>query len=69
MRKLFSAIVAASLMFSPALAVAEENPPVKMSNSGICHERGSTYYSRTKHFTAYPSMAACLKAGGRRPQR
>ena len=44
-------------------------PPVKKSRSGICHVAGTTCYSRTTHYTPYPSMAACLKSGGRRPKR
>jgi len=42
--------------------------PVKMSNSGICHTPGSTYYSRTKNFKPYTSLSACLNAGGRNPK-
>ena len=56
-----------SLAFS-GLALADE-PPVKKSKSGICHVKGSTYYGRTKNYTPYDSMEACLKSGGRRPKR
>lgn len=42
---------------------------VKMSNTGICHAPGTTYYNRTTHFTAYSSVNACLNAGGRLPLR
>lgn len=42
---------------------------VKMSRSGICHPPGGTYYYKTKHYTPYKSMAACLAAGGRAPRR
>jgi|13_taG_2_1085334.scaffolds.fasta_scaffold11663_7 hypothetical protein len=42
--------------------------PVKMSNSGICHTPGSTYYSRTHNYKSYTSLSACLNAGGRRPK-
>lgn len=56
-----------ALLFS-ALAFAD-GPPVKKSRNGICHAAGSTYYSRTTHHTPYPTMAACLKSGGRRPKR
>ncbi len=61
--------------------VAEEKPvkseskkssggigPVKLSKNGICHSPGSEYYDRTKEFDSYPSLAACLKAGGREPK-
>ena len=44
-------------------------PLVKKSESGICHKKGSTYYKKTKTFTPYNSMEACLKSGGRKPKR
>ena len=42
--------------------------PVKLSKNGICHSPGTEYYDRTKEFDSYPSLAACLKAGGREPK-
>lgn len=39
-----------------------------MSQSGICHDSTSPWYSQTTHFTAYPSLDACLQAGGRLPK-
>jgi hypothetical protein len=42
--------------------------PVKMSKSGICHDRNSPWYEQTKNFTSYPSMSACIRAGGRPPK-
>ncbi len=62
------ALIFLGAQVSPALA-DDDNPPVKKSDSGICHIRGSTYYARTKHFTPYPTLEACLKSGGRLPQR
>jgi hypothetical protein len=50
-------------------AVAQSGPPVKMSNSSICHPKGGTYYERTKNYAPFKSMAACIKAGGRPPKR
>ena len=44
-------------------------PLVKKSKSGICHVSGSTYYARTKNFTAYRSLKNCLNSGGRLPKR
>lgn len=41
---------------------------VKLSKNGICHAPGTTYYSRTKNFTGYESLQACLNAGGRMPK-
>lgn len=42
---------------------------VKKSKTGICHAPGTTYYSRTKYFTPYNSLQACLNSGGRLPKR
>ena len=49
-------------------AHSEKSGVVKMSNSGICHDPSSPYYSRTTHFTPYETLDACLKAGGRLPK-
>ena len=43
-------------------------PPVKMSKSEICHATDSSYYNRTKNFTAYETLDKCLEAGGRLPK-
>ena len=51
-----------------ALAEASEQPPVKMSKSEICHATDSSYYNRTKNFTAYETLDECLEAGGRLPK-
>ncbi|ATP91161.1 hypothetical protein ACEUCS_19525 [Aeromonas caviae] len=56
------------LMLLCAIALAAE-PPVKKSRSGICHPKGGTYYSRTRHYTPYDTMQACLDSGGRAPRR
>lgn len=59
-----------SLSYIPyAVAASEKEPQVKNSKSGICHPKGSSYYKRTKTFTPYKSMEACLKSGGRKPKR
>ena len=41
---------------------------VKKSNSGICHDQSSPYYSRTKHFHPYNDLQSCLDSGGRLPK-
>jgi hypothetical protein len=53
----------------PSEVIAQSSPAVKMSKTGICHPRGGSYYSRTQNYTPYPSMEACIKAGGRPPKR
>lgn len=45
------------------------NPAVKKSNTGICHQKGTNYYEKTKNFTAYNSIDECLKSGGRLPKK
>ncbi|MDD5759886.1 MAG: thermonuclease family protein [Desulfobulbaceae bacterium] len=53
---------------SPTPAIPTDGPAVKKSNSGICHQRGTTYYNQTKNYTAYDSLKACLDSGGRMPK-
>ena len=47
---------------------SEQNPPVKKSNSEICHAQDSSYYNRTKNFIAYETLKECLEDGGRLPK-
>jgi hypothetical protein len=53
----------------PMPGVEQPQEPVKLSRSGICHAPGSTYDARTKNFTPFPNLEACLRAGGRMPKR
>ena len=67
MKKVISLIL---LVFSSVSVFAQSEPPVKMSSSGICHQKGkSSYYAQTKKFTAYNTLDECLKAGGRMPAK
>ncbi|MEI7621151.1 MAG: hypothetical protein WCJ51_01295 [Candidatus Moraniibacteriota bacterium] len=45
------------------------SPPVKKSDTGICHQAGTLFYKNTKNFTAFNSIEDCLKSGGRLPLR
>ncbi|SFU17032.1 Protein of unknown function [Pseudovibrio denitrificans] len=45
------------------LTFAQSEVVVKLSKSGICHAPDSQYYSRTKHFKPYNSLAECLEKG------
>jgi hypothetical protein len=45
------------------------NNLVKKSSTGICHAPGTTYYARTKNYTAFNSVQDCLDSGGRLPLR
>lgn len=56
-----------TLVFSTS--VFSQSLPVKMSNSGICHKPGSTYYEQTKNFVPYKSLQDCLNNGGRLPKK
>jgi hypothetical protein len=58
--KIIVSIIA--ILYSSAGITAEI---VKMSKSGICHDSSSSYYSRTKSFTAFDSLQQCLDSGGR----
>ena len=44
---------------------AQTTQVVKLSDTGICHAPGDAYYDRTTNFTPYPTMDACVAAGGR----
>ena len=47
----------------------KNNPSVKKSSTGICHQKGSEYYEKTKNFTSYDSINDCVSSGGRLPKR
>lgn len=53
------------LLTTLSIGVFANDPAVKLSNSGICHETGSTWYSRTKNFTPFDDLQSCIDAGGR----
>ncbi|MFA0356915.1 HNH endonuclease family protein [Vibrio breoganii] len=55
--------ITAFLVINPAQANV-----VKLSNSGICHDTTSSSYNRTKNFTPFNSLEACLDSGGRLPK-
>jgi len=40
---------------------------IKKSNSGLCHPPESAWYERTKSYTEFDSLQACLDSGGRLP--
>jgi hypothetical protein len=46
-------------------AVASSNEYVKLSSNGVCHNKASAFYERTKNFKMYASMANCIAVGGR----
>jgi len=40
-------------------------PSVKMSQTGVCHVRGSTHYYQTRNYDSYLTLDRCLSSGGR----
>ncbi|MBU6286159.1 MAG: hypothetical protein EBT36_12405 [Betaproteobacteria bacterium] len=45
-----------------------EAPAVKKSDSGICHDKNSPSYERTKNFTPFKTVDECIKSGGSLPK-
>lgn len=68
-RALVNAIAIALLLVTLSVPNAiAQSPTVKMSNSKICHDKGSPYYAQTKNYKSYDTLKACLDAGGRLPK-
>ncbi|PQA83393.1 hypothetical protein C5F52_10870 [Limnohabitans sp. TS-CS-82] len=42
---------------------------VKKSDAGICHDKASPSYERTKKFTEFKTMDECVKSGGTAPKK
>lgn len=42
---------------------------VKKSSTGICHDKNSQYFAKTKKFTKFKTIKECLNSGGRLPKR
>lgn len=59
-----------TLLLFTSMAVSQHATAeiVKKSSSGICHDRYSDWYERTKNYTEYGTLAACLETGGRLPR-
>jgi hypothetical protein len=41
------------------------HPTVKLSQTGVCHVRGSTHYYQTEKYIMYVTLDSCIEAGGR----
>lgn len=63
MKTAFIFVLLSAIAATPAAADL-----VKKSGSGICHDQYSTWFERTKNFTEFGSLAACLETGGRLPR-
>lgn len=64
-RQVFYAILCTTIVLVFSWPVYAE---VKQSKSKICHPPDSPYYSRTKNYTRYQTLNACLASGGRLPK-
>lgn len=51
-----------------AFSISASPVEVKQSTSGFCHPPQSSWYERTKNYTAFDSLQSCLKAGGKLPK-
>jgi hypothetical protein len=60
-------------MISSAIAadspVNKEENIIKKSSSGICHDKTSKFYEKTKKFKPFKTIKECLDSGGRLPKR
>jgi len=65
---LIAGMMAMPANMEEANAESETTPQIKKSKNGICHPKGGTYYKRTKTFTPYPNMDACLQSRNSKPQ-
>ena len=67
---LLAALLASGLSLAHAADKKEAaDPVVKKSDSGICHDKNSTSYERTKKFTEFKTMDECVKSGGTLPKK
>jgi micrococcal nuclease len=62
-------IISTSSLITTSNTEYSSSEVVKKSSTGICHAPGTTYYVKTKNFTAYNSVQECLDSGGRLPLR
>ncbi|WP_220465309.1 MULTISPECIES: HNH endonuclease family protein [unclassified Colwellia] len=58
------------ILFSFLISTASTSfaDTIKKSNSGICHDKYSSYYDRTKDFQSFSTIKGCLDSGGRLPK-
>ena len=72
-KNLFAIILSLILTISSVIAadvpVKKEADIIKKSSSGICHDKKSSYYEKTKKFKPFKTMKECLDSGGRLPKK
>jgi hypothetical protein len=69
MKKIFLTTILLSLILFLSGCNSKDNPPIKKSNTDICHKEGTNFYKNTKNFTPYDSIDECLNSGGRLPKK
>ena len=65
MKRFISIFLITLLLTNPTFA----KDVIKKSNSGLCHDKKSQYYSKTKNFKSFKTMKECLDSGGRLPKK
>jgi hypothetical protein len=56
------------ISFGSFAANPNSEPLVKQSSSGICHDKSSGSFNRTKNYIPFDTITACIDAGGRLPK-
>jgi hypothetical protein len=56
------------ISFGSCAANSTSEPQVKQSSSGICHDKSSGSFVRTKSYIPFDTIATCVEAGGRLPK-
>jgi len=73
MKKLLLGLTLICFLSSSILAaevpVKKEADIIKKSSSGICHDKTSKFYEKTKKFKPFKTMKECLDSGGRLPKK
>jgi hypothetical protein len=63
-----SLFIALAISFESCAENLTSNSLVKHSSSGICHDKSSGSFNRTKNYIPFDTIAACIDAGGRLPK-
>lgn len=66
---IYMPLIFVSILLLSGCGLQNDNPAVKKSTTGICHQQGTLFYNNTKNFTAYSSISDCLDSGGRLPKK
>ncbi|WP_417883551.1 hypothetical protein [Vibrio rumoiensis] len=69
MKKRFFIVLFCGLFAFSLPTYSASQPVVKKSKNNICHDKNSRSYKRTKNYTPYPTLKACLNSGGRLPKK